>query len=104
MSPAIISVAAFSFAALVVALLVFVVETPEFRWAIAAASLGLAALGFALNSFILALRTEKKLDKIIERLREVQERETSISSLPEVLAAIWRIIEYLISRTSKWGK
>ena len=76
MKLALFSVTGFSLAAFLVSLLVFIVDAVELKWAIAAGALGLVGVGLALNSFMLTLRTDGRMNKInatLSRIEDLQE-------------------------------
>ncbi|MFC1953428.1 hypothetical protein ACFLWR_04785 [Chloroflexota bacterium] len=59
-----ISITAFSLMAFLISLLVFVVDTVELKWAITAGALGALGIGLAFNSYLLALRTDTRMNEI----------------------------------------
>jgi len=67
------SITAFSLAALLISLLIFVVDATELKWAIAAGALGLVGVGLALNHLMLALRTDGKIKEINTTLSRIED-------------------------------
>lgn len=71
MKLALFSVTGFSLTAFLVSLLVFIVDAVELKWAIAAGALGLVGVGLALNSFMLTLRTDSRMNEINATLSRI---------------------------------
>lgn len=101
------SVAVFILAAFVMALLGYIIDSVELRWAILAGALGLLGAGLACNSFILTLRTDNRMKEInttlsriegLQRDMQAEQKEQAKFSSPIVTlsqALMQSYIEYL---------
>jgi len=111
-SVAAFSLAAFALAAFIISLLVHIVDTIELKWAIAAGAVGLVGVGLALNSLLLALRTDSKMNEInatlsrIEDLqREIQEiqkeQKEQVDSRSAIVAPLQALSQYYMDYLTK---
>jgi len=106
----------FALAACVLALLGYIVDSIELRWAVLAGALGLLGAGLALNSHFLALRLDNRMDEMdatlsrIENLqREIQkaQEEHAESSSPMVMslqALSQHYMDYLTKQAAQAGE
>ena len=78
MTHVLLGVAVFSLVAFLISLLVFVVNTVELKWAIAAGAIGVVGVGLALNSFMIALRADRGLNEINEALVRIEDLQKEI--------------------------
>ena len=78
MKRALFSVAAFSLSAFLISLLVFIADAVELKWAIAAGALGLVGVGLALNSFMLTLHTDRRMNEINATLSRIEDLQKEI--------------------------
>ena len=78
MKQSIVIVIIFVLAAIIMALLGYITESPEIRWAILAGALGLLGAGLALNSTLLALSLDNKLKKIDTILSQIEDLQKEI--------------------------
>ncbi len=78
MKRALFSVAAFSLAAFLISLLVFIVDAVDLKWAIAAGALGLVGVGLVLNSFMLTLHTDRRMNEINATLSRIEDLQKEI--------------------------
>lgn len=116
MKPAIISIAAFAIAAFIMAILGYVTESIELRWAILAGALGLLGAGLVFNSYMLALRTDnimKEINTTLLRIEDIQreiqkeqkEQANSSSSIVMPLQALSQYyMDYLAQQAKQKGE
>lgn len=106
------SVVVFSIAAFLIALLVYIIDSIELRWAIIGGALGLLGVGLAFNSFALTIQTDKEIRDIKETLsqlenlqREIQkeQKEHAKSSSP-LVTSLQALSQYYIDYLAKQAK
>ena len=83
MKQSIVIVTAFALAAIIMALLGYIIESIDLRWAILAGALGLLGAGLALNSFLLALRLDNRIKEINTALSRIEDLQKEIQKEQE---------------------
>ncbi|MFC1926070.1 hypothetical protein ACFLW2_05185 [Chloroflexota bacterium] len=80
MKQALIGVISFTVAAFILVLLGYTTDSPDMRYAILAGSVGLLGAGLSLNCFILAQRTDSRIDEINTTLSRLESLQKEIHS------------------------
>ena len=112
MKQVLIGVIAFILAAFVMALLGYITESIELRWAILAGALGLLGAGLTLNSSLLALRLDnrmKEIDTTLSRIEDLQkeirkEQEEQTKSSSPMVMSLQALSQYYMDYLAKQAK
>lgn len=78
-----ISLLSFLLLALIVVLLGLLAESPELKWTAAATGLALIAVGLGVNSFMISLHTDRKLNELNTNLTRIEALQTEMQKAHE---------------------
>ena len=86
MKQAIVIVAAFALGAFIMALLGYVTDSPDRRWAIMAVALGLLGAGLSLVILMLSQQTDNKINEINTTLARIEDMQKELQNEQKELA------------------